>query len=153
MERALTILYILCGNCCKTILFQRKSSEKTFSYRFWSIAILKFSQSRLVLIDVCWHCKLQTKLSWPILLGFQCWLVHHNNNCLWCFTATFTSMSTAAMFCHVCSRFTIVTMVSVVYYTYYTCTLPHILSSPCQSNSDITHTVHVPYWYIFTHLL
>ncbi len=55
-----TYMYVW-GNCCKTISFQRKSSENMFSYRFWSIAILKFSQSSLVLIDVCWHCCINFK--------------------------------------------------------------------------------------------
>ena len=39
-------------NSCKTILFQRNISDKTFSCRFWLFAILEFFKSRLVLIDV-----------------------------------------------------------------------------------------------------
>ena len=48
----------MCMNSCKNhFVSEKKQWEVVFSV-FWSIAILKFSQSHLVTNDVCWHCKI-----------------------------------------------------------------------------------------------
>ena len=86
MERALLFCRFYVVVVAKSFRFREKAVRRIFVLFLVNrhIEIISVTPS----FDVCWPNKLRTELCWPILLGSQCWMVHHNE-CFLCFSATF----------------------------------------------------------------